>query len=152
MARNDGQGLSRVRFGTTISTFEGYEFSRDTIAYHSNSTLSTNSVTIAAYLEGRFTNSRRQPAEGFSFQQGSGTFNSVFLLTNGFGNAVTNSVGGSSGLIDARYYLALDTPNAVLCALSGNTGRLIKRRITTGATRFDTVFGAETVVQITCVP
>jgi hypothetical protein len=150
MARNDGQGNVRFIFNS-INTFEGYEFSRAVIAAHANSTLNTNRVTIAVYLEGRYHNPRnRQVTEGFSFLQATNrTFTASELLDSGFGRVPVAGL-GSTGLIDARYFLGLDTPNSVLCALSNGSGRLIRRTCTVGPTRFDTFFGAETVVLINC--
>jgi len=134
MARNDAQGLVRARF-SSINSFEGYEFTREQVFSHANTTLASTPTTIAVYLQGSFPRPRQQggDTEGFSFQQGTGTFTRQLLFTYGF------------RLNDARYFFALDTPISVLNALSNNGSRIIRRIVFVGATHFDTRFGAEQI-------
>jgi len=136
MARNDAQGLVRAIF-SSINSFEGYEFTREQVYLHANTTLANTPTTIGVYLQGGYSRPRQQggDAEGFSFQQGTGTFNRQLLFTYGF------------RVNDARYFFALDTPISVLNALTNNINgaRIIRRVVTVGATHFDTRFGAEQI-------
>lgn len=133
-AQNNAQGLNRGRF-SGITTFDGFEFTRQQIELHSNTTLATNPVTIAVYLQGAYRRPQGgfagTPAQGFSFQQGTGTFNATLLMVNGF-----------NPLNDARYYLHPDTPIAVLNALNNNGTRFIRRTVNVAST---TRFGVERI-------
>jgi hypothetical protein len=145
-ARNDAQGLNRFTF-SPVTTFDGFEFTRQQIYLHANTTLANNTVTIAAYLQGGFRRPQGgfagSPAQGYSFQSGTGRFNATLLMVNGF-----------SPLNDARYYLHPDTPIDVLNALNNNGTRFIRRTVNTGST---TRFGAERIctgssTAVTCPP
>lgn len=131
-----------------ITSYDGYEFS---FAQMQNfrTVLNNNPVEVAVYLQGtHFRTSNKTVVPTFTFQRIDSTQGRA--LRTSVPNIFLNGMRGPRETVSERYFVSLNTPNSVLCQLTNGSGRLIRRTVTTGATLFDTVFGAETIVQLSC--